>query len=160
MAPEGRIVGWLKRRGAMWPDERWKVARRCARSAFASVRTKHTSRSGHFRKLWCRKSARRCGAKRISKSKCTKHLSVGALLEVEMSKKWMRLWREAHFQVKTCKSPQCRITFGSWDVEKVHAVVSRSKFPSQDVQRTTCRGSAKRHFAWQAQYKSHIHQRC
>ena len=39
------------------------------------------------RKFRCRKSARRCGAKHISKSKCTKHTSFGPLLEVEMSKK-------------------------------------------------------------------------
>ena len=37
-------------------------------------------------RMRCRKSARRCGAKHTSKSKCTKHLSFGALLEVEMSK--------------------------------------------------------------------------
>ena len=46
------------------------------------------------------------------------------------------LWREAHFQVKMYKTPQCRTTFGSWDVEKVHAVVARSTFPSQNVQNT------------------------
>ena len=51
------------------------------------------------RERW--KIARRCGAKHISKSKCTKHLVLGALLEVEMSKKCMPLWREAHFQVKS-----------------------------------------------------------
>ena len=34
-----------------------------------------------------RKAARRCGAKHISKSKCTKHTNVGALSEVVMSKK-------------------------------------------------------------------------
>ena len=72
------------------------------------------------------KSARRRGAKHILKSKCTKHLSVGRLLEVQMSKKCTPLWREAHFQVKMYKTPQCRTTFGSPDVEKVH-----STFPSQ-----------------------------
>ena len=41
------------------------------------------------------------------------------------------LWREAHFQVKMYKAPHVRTTFGSWDVEKVHAVVARSTFPSQ-----------------------------
>ena len=68
------------------------------------------------------KSARRCGAKHISKSKCTKHTMVGPLLEVEMSK-------------------------------KVHAVVARSTFRSQNVQNTPgpdhfwklrCRKSARR----------------
>ena len=76
------------------------------------------------------------------------------------------LWREAHFEVKTHKTPQPRTTFGSSDVEKVHAivakhfevkmyktsqlrsffrscdvkkvhaVVARSTFPSQNVQNT------------------------
>ena len=49
------------------------------------------------------------------------------------------LWREAHFQVKMYKTPQRRTTFGSWDVEKVHAVVARSTFRSQNVKNT--RGS-------------------
>ena len=38
------------------------------------------------------------------------------------------LWREAHLEVKSYKSSQLRATFGSWDVEKVHAVVARSTF--------------------------------
>ena len=46
------------------------------------------------------------------------------------------LWREAHFQVKMYKTPQRRTTFGSCDVEKVHAVVARSTFRSQNVQST------------------------
>ena len=127
-----------------------------ARSTFPSQNVQNTSASDHFWKLWCRKSARRCGAKHISKSKCTKHLSSGPLLEVVnvmMSKKCTPLWREAHFQVKMYKTPQLRTTFGSWDVEKVHAVVARSTFPSQNVQNTSgpdhfwklrCRKSARR----------------
>ena len=64
--------------GASWRDERWTIARRC-------------------------------GAKHISKSKCTKHFSFGALLEVAMSKKCMPLWREAHFEVKMYKRKlRCR----------------------------------------------------
>ena len=46
------------------------------------------------------------------------------------------LWRETHLQVKKLKTPHLRSTFGSWDVEKVHAVVARSTFPSQNVQST------------------------
>ena len=46
------------------------------------------------------------------------------------------LWREAHFQVKMSKTHQLRTTFGSWDVEKVHAVVARSTFRSQNVKNT------------------------
>ena len=41
------------------------------------------------------------------------------------------LWREAHFQVKMYKTHHGRSTFGSWDVEKVHAVVARSTFPAK-----------------------------
>ena len=48
------------------------------------------------------------------------------------------LWREAHFQVKSVKKWQARTTLGSWDVEKAHAVVARSTFPSQNVKTTTC----------------------
>ena len=107
-----------------------------ARSTFPSQNVQNTPVSDHFWKLRCRKSARRCGAKHISKSKYTKHTSVGPLLEVEMSKKCTPLWREAHFQAKMYKTHQCRTTFGSWDVEKVHAVVARSTFPSQNVQNT------------------------
>ena len=68
-------------------------------------------------------------------------------------KKCTPLWREAHFQVKMCKTHQLRTTFGSWDVEKVHAVVAQSTFPSQNVQNTPasdhfwklrCRKSARR----------------
>ena len=46
------------------------------------------------------------------------------------------LWREAHVQVKRCKAPQLRSTFRRCDVEKVHAVVARSTFWSQNVQNT------------------------
>ena len=59
-----------------------------------------------------------------------------------MSKKCAPLWREAHFQVKSVKNWRSRTTFGSCDVEKVHTVVARSTFPSQNVQNTTC----SRHF--------------
>ena len=72
------------------------------------------------------KIARRYGAKHISKTNCTKH---------------------------TVQNTHCRTTFGSWDVEKVHAVVARSAFPSQNAQNTPlsdhfwklrCRKSARR----------------
>ena len=53
-------------------------------------------------------------------------------------KKCTPLWREAHFQVKMYKTHQVRTTFGSWDVEKVHAVVARSTFASENVQNTPC----------------------
>ena len=58
-----------------------------ARSTFPSQNVKNTRGADHFWHLRCRKSARRCGAKHMSKSKCTKHTSIGPLLEVAMSKK-------------------------------------------------------------------------
>ena len=107
-----------------------------ARSRFPSQNVQSTPLSNHFWKFRCQKSARCCGAKHICKSKCRKHLSSGPLLEVAMSKKCTPLWREAHFQVKMYKAHHCRTTFGSSDVEKVHAVVARTTFPSQNVQNT------------------------
>ena len=81
-----------------------------ARSTFRSQNVQNTSCSDHFCKLRCRKSARRCD----------------------------KLWREAHLQVKKLKPPHLQTTFGSRDVEKVHAVVARSTFRSQNVQKTPC----------------------
>ena len=98
-----------------------KVHAVVARSTFPSQNVQNTPWSEHFWKLRCRKSARRCGAKHILKSKCTKHTSSGPLLEVQ--------------------------------VEKVHAVVAWSTFPSQNVKSTRgsdhfwkfrCRKSARR----------------
>ena len=60
---------------------------------------KRRVQSAHLR---CRKSACRCGAKHISKSKFKTHYA--------------------------------RTTFGSWDVEKVRALVARSTFRSQNAQ--------------------------
>ena len=76
-----------------------KVHAAVARSTFRSQNAQNTPGPDHFWKLRCRKSARRWGAKHISKSKCTNHTSVG----------------------------HCRATFGSWDVEKVHAVVAQQR---------------------------------
>ena len=49
------------------------------------------------------------------------------------------LWREAHFEVKMYKTHHGRTTFGSCNVEKVHAVVARSTFGSQNVKNTRVR---------------------
>ena len=116
-----------------------KVHAVVARSTFGRQNVQNALMSDHFWKLRCQKSARRCGAKHISKSKCKKHQG---FLEVAMSKKCALLWREAHFDVKMYKTLGVRTTFGSRDVEKVHVVVARSTFGSQNVQNTTC----SRHF--------------
>ena len=107
-----------------------------ARSTSASQRLQSSSGPENFWTLRCRKIACRCGAKHICKSKCTKHLSFGALLEVEMSKKCTPLWREAHLEVKMFKLAHVQTTIGTGDVEKVHAVVARSTFGSKHVKST------------------------
>ena len=87
-----------------------------ARSTCRSQNVQNTPWSDHFWKLRCRKSARRCGAKHISKSKCTKHLRSGPLLDVAMSKKCTPLWREAHLEVNSVKNWRSRRHFGCSDV--------------------------------------------
>ena len=84
----------------MWSDERWKVARPPV------WRVQNTPTSDHFWKLRCRKSARRCGAKHMSKSKVLRTDGIAPLLEVEMSKKRTPLWREARSQVIMYKAHQ------------------------------------------------------
>ena len=70
----------------------------------------HIETTNHFWKFRP-KNARRCGAKHMSSSKCTKHTILGLLLEVQMSKKCTPLWREANFQLKMYKTHQHRTIF-------------------------------------------------
>ena len=132
-APEGQKGNLAKAAGAKPPgqmrDEKTHAV--LARSTSPSQNVQSTPFSDHFWRFRCRISARRCGAKQVSKSKCSKHTILRLLLEVEMPKKCTPLCREADFQVKSVKNWPLRTTFGSWDVEKVHAVVARSTFPSQ-----------------------------
>ena len=52
------------------------------------------------------------------------------------------LWREAHnLQVKKLKPHHVPSTFGSWDVEKVHAVVARSTFASENAKNISRSGA-------------------
>ena len=74
-------------------------------------------------------------------------------------KKCTPLWREAHLQVKKQKAPHVRSTFESCDVEKVHAIVARSTFRSQNAQSTPCTDhfwTFRSRFAWQAQGIVHL----
>ena len=56
-----------------------------ARSTFGSQKCQKLAVSEHFWKLRCRKSARRCGAKHISKSKVLKTEGLGDILDVQTS---------------------------------------------------------------------------
>ena len=64
VAPDDRKVGALKPRVrshlVRWEMKKLHVA--VARRTFRSPNAKNTSTSEHFWKLWCRKSAHRCGA--------------------------------------------------------------------------------------------------
>ena len=93
-----------------------KVHAVVARSTFPSQNVQSTACSRHFWRFGCWKSARRCGAKHISKSKCTKHHIFAPLLEVRMLKNCTPLWREAHLEVKMFKTLGVWTTFGGSDV--------------------------------------------
>ena len=94
-----------------------------ARSTFPSQNVQNTSASDHFLKLRCRKSARRCGAKHISKSKVLKtdgpRTTFGGSDVEQVSKKCTPLWREAHFEVKSVTKLRVLSLFGGEDVEKL-----------------------------------------
>ena len=153
VAPDGRSKSRLAKAAGAEPsgqmgDEKMHAVE--ARSTFPSQNAQSTPGSVYFWKLRCRKSARLCGAQDMSKSKVSK---TDGSEEVEMLKQCTPLWREASFKIKMHKTPQCRTTFGSWDVEKVHAVVAQSTFRSQHVQITACSchfWTSKRRFMWQA----------
>ena len=57
-----------------------------ARSTFPSENVQNTPFSDHCWKLRCQKSARRCGAKHISKSKCAKHTMFGTFGSCDVEK--------------------------------------------------------------------------
>ena len=76
-----------------------------------SENVQNTSCSKRFLRFCCRKIARRCGENRLIKSKCTKHLMLGALFEVLLSKNCTPLWREAYSEVKTLKNRVSGSTF-------------------------------------------------
>ena len=63
-----------------------------AKSTFGRENAQNMRCSEHFLKFRCGKIARRCGEKRILKSKCLKIDGLGALFEVQMSKNCARMW--------------------------------------------------------------------
>ena len=102
-----------------------------ARSTFPSQNVQNTRGSDHFWNLRCRKSARRCGAKHISKSKCTKHLSFGPLLGVEMSKKCTPFVARSTFPSQNVQNTPWSDHFWKLRCRKSARRVARSTFPSQ-----------------------------
>ena len=143
-APEGRKVGSLKRR-VRSQLARWemKICTPLWREADFEVKMYKTQQvrttfgSSDVEKVHAVVARSTFTSQNVQNTPGSDHF-----LEVAISKKCTPLWREAHFQVKMYKTHQDRTTFGSSDVEKVHAVVARSTFRSENVQNTTC----SRHF--------------
>ena len=61
-----------------------------------------------------------------------------------MFKKCTLSRRKAHFEVNMHQAPQPRSTLGSWDVQKVYAVVARRPFRSQNSQTPHVRATFRR----------------
>ena len=118
-----------------------KVHAVVVRTTFRCQNAQNTSCWGHFWKLRCGKSVHRCGAKHISKSKCTKHHMFGPLLNVQMS---FRV-ADARDCAPCPKSAKREIFVAN---SKTMAGVGHLK------------RIRKMHFAWQARYMRHVHQRC
>ena len=79
----------LKRCSRLWPETHFKVKMLKALSKSNVLKID----SGHFWTLRGRKSARRCGAKHIEKSKCEKTHHVRPLLDVQASFfSWQAQW--------------------------------------------------------------------
>ena len=74
--------------------QKWHAA--AARSTFASQNVQNILGPEQLSFFRFPKMARRCGAKHICKSKCTKHHMLGPLFEFQMSKNCTPLWRETH----------------------------------------------------------------
>ena len=83
-----------------------------ARSTFRSQNAPNTSMLDHFWKLRCWKSARTCGAKRISKSTCHKHHLFAPLLHVKAS---LCVAGAKEF----CTLSEVRKTWGSCSISKI-----------------------------------------
>ena len=151
VAPEGRKVGSLKRR-VRSQLARWEM-KNCTplwREADFEVKMYKTHQLRTTFGSWDVEKVHAVVARSTFWSQNVQNTRFGPLLAVEMSKKCTPLWREAHFEVKMYKTHQLRTTFGSWDVEKVHAVVARSTFPSQNVQNTPCTDHFWRFGCWKS----------
>ena len=154
-APEGRKVGSLKRRVrsqlARWEKKKctplWREAHLEVKM-YKTRRSRTTFGSSDVEKVHAVVARSTFPSQNVQNTPGSDHF-----WKLRCRKSARPLWREAHFEVKMYKTHHSRTTFGSWDVEKVHAVVARSTFPSQNVQNTSvsdhfwkfrCRKSARR----------------
>ena len=118
-----------------------KVAKHCVGSGRSKSRLAKAAGCGAVwgDERW--KITRHSGAKHISKSKCRKHGTFGAHLEVAMSKKRTQLWREAHFHVETLKAPHARTTFGIELLEKSARLCGAKHFQGKRCKTPQCRSA-------------------
>ena len=83
------------------------------------------------------KIARCCGAKRVSKSKCTKHTNIGPFWKLRRRKSARRVVARSTFPSQTAQTTPFSDHFWKLTCRKSHAGVARSTFPSQNVQKHT-----------------------
>ena len=83
------------------------------------------------------KIARCCGAKRVSKSKCTKHTNIGPFWKLRRRKSARRVVARSTFPSQTAQNTPFSDHFWKLTCRKSHAGVARSTFPSQNVQKHT-----------------------
>ena len=140
VAPKGRKVGSLKRR-VRSQLARWEI-KNCTpmwREANFQVKRYKTPAPRSTFGSWDvqKKIARHCGAKHISKSKCTKHTILGQLLDIQSSfrvagardcgpcQKWAKRVVLQHFHKR----------WQAWDIARGSA---KMHFPWQDAVQKTC----------------------
>ena len=152
VAPEGRKVGSLKRRVrshlARWEMKKCTSLWREAHFQVKMYKTHHvrtTFGSCDVEKVHAVVARSTFPSQNVQNTPRSDHF-----WKLRCRKKCTPLWREAHFEVKMYKTHHVRTTFGSWDVEKVHAVVARSTFRSQNVQSTTCSRHLWRFGCWKS----------
>ena len=134
VAPEGRKVGSLKRR-VRSPLGRWEM-KNCTplwREAQFEVKM---HKAHQLRTTFGSWDVEKVHGVVARSTFWTQNLQSTSASERLRSKKCTPLCREAHVDVKKYKAHQLRTTFGSWDVEKVHAVVARNIFRSQKLKKT------------------------
>ena len=128
------------------------------RSTILSQNAQNTPGPDHFWQLRCRKSARHCSAKHVSKSKCRKRTRFGALFEVEMSKKVHAVAARSTFPSEK-KNASCSEHFWEFRCRKSARRCGAKHTSSQKCKKLTgsehlltfrCR------FAWQGQRILHV----
>ena len=101
--PKSKCTKQLRVRTTFGSCDVEKVHAVVARSTFPSQNAQNTPGPDHFWKLRCRKSARRCGAKHMSKSKCTRHTMVRTTFGKLRCRKSARRCGAKHISKSKCR---------------------------------------------------------